>query len=117
VTVPSRLPPIVAYCTWARPWPITIIDSLRVSRQRSGVPVFLAMTPSSASSGSQLILAPNPPPTSGAITSTWSGSRPLAFAIVAFAPCAACVDNHWTRRPSDQATAEPRTSSGHGATR
>ena len=32
-------------------------------------------------------------------------------------PWACCVDTHWCRRPSIQVAAEPRTSSGHGATR
>ena len=37
--------------------------------------------------------------------------------MVSLAPCAPWVLSHWCRRPSTHATADPRTSSGHGATR
>ena len=48
--------------------------SLRVSTQRTGRPQWRASQPSSTSSGWQEALAPNPPPTSGAMTRTWSAS-------------------------------------------
>ena len=48
---------------------------------------------------------------------TWSGSTPLAAVIDWRAPCACCVDSHWCSRPSTHAAADPRTSSGQGATR
>ena len=117
MTLPSRVPPMVAYCSWLRPWPMFIIDSLRVSRQRTGRPSAFEIGPSSISSAYVPIFAPNAPPTSGVITRTWSASTPFAAAIGALTPWACWVDSHWWRRPSTQVAAEPRTSNGHGATR
>ena len=50
VTVPSRVPPTVIFCNWARPWPRLVIDSLRVSLNRTGRPTSRASTPISSSS-------------------------------------------------------------------
>ena len=75
------------------------------------------MGPRTISSGYVEILAPKPPPTSGVMMRTTSASTPLAATIGSLIPWACCVETHWCRRPSIQATAEPRTSSGHGATR
>ena len=36
--MPSRVPPTVIFCNWARPWPRLVIDSLRVSLNRTGRP-------------------------------------------------------------------------------
>ena len=53
----------------------------------------------------------------GVRTRTSSSSTPFAATIGCLTPWACCVEIHWCRRPSTHATAEPRTSSGHGATR
>ena len=62
---PSRLPPILMRCSWARPCVIATRFSLRVSAQHSARPVFLAAQARVIVSRSMPILAPNPPPTSG----------------------------------------------------
>ena len=103
------------YCSCARPWPSASIDSLRVSRQRSGMPTARDKRPSTISSGYAEIFAPKPPPTSGVMTRTLLvGSLLLIWSRT---PCACWVEIHCHSRPSTHATAEPRTSSGHGATR
>jgi hypothetical protein len=50
--------------------------SERVSVQRTGRPTFRANHGRIRSSGYNPILAPKPPPTSGAMTRTWAGWRP-----------------------------------------
>ncbi len=52
--------------------------SLRVSAQRSARPVCLAAQATMSTSLSTPIFAPNPPPTSGATTRMFAGSRPSA---------------------------------------
>ena len=74
--VPSREPPSSTCWTWARPWPMASMFSVRVSPQRIGRPRWRASHGSSASSGLAPIFAPNPPPTSGATTRTWFGFEP-----------------------------------------
>jgi hypothetical protein len=64
-----------------------------------------------------VILAPNPPPTSGVITRTSSGPTPLLATNSSLIPWACWVEIHWCRRSLIHTAAEPRTSSGHGATR
>src|SRR6266700_2268330 len=73
---PSRSPPILMWCTWARPWVMPIRFSLRVSAQRTGRPVCLAAQAMMICSLSTPIFAPNPPPTSGATTRIASGGSP-----------------------------------------
>ena len=106
MTLPSRVPPIVTFWTWARPWPSAIIDSLRVSVQRTGRSSRLLSSPSTISSGYVPILAPKPPPTSGVMTRTWSASSSLPATKTPLMPWACCVDTHWCRRPSTHAAAD-----------
>src|ERR1700722_8149795 len=73
---PSRSPPILMWCSCARPWVIAIRFSLRVSTQRTGLPVCLAAQATTICSRSTPILAPNPPPTSGATTRIASAGSP-----------------------------------------
>jgi hypothetical protein len=40
-----------------------------------------------------LILAPKPPPTSGAIARTWLSPRPVIAAIIVRRMCGFCVDD------------------------
>jgi hypothetical protein len=63
------------------------------------------------------ILAPNPPPTSGAITRIAPGSSPSAPARMNLAICAFCVLTHTVSLPSAQDAATARPSIGTGATR
>ncbi len=49
--------------------------SERVSAHRTGRPSRRAIQGSNSASGYDPNLAPNPPPTSGAITRTWSAGR------------------------------------------
>ena len=74
--LPSRSPPIVTVWSWARPCTIPVMFSERVSLHRTGRPTCFASHATSANSGSAPILAPKPPPTSGAITRTCSASMP-----------------------------------------
>ncbi len=68
-------------------------------------------------SRSVAILAPKPPPTSGAMTRTEAASRPTASATASRACCAFWVLVHSVSRPSAQRAADALTSSGIGATR
>ncbi len=87
---PSRPPPILMCCSWARPCDIATMFSLRVSAQRSARPVFLAAQAMVIVSRSMPILAPNPPPTSGTTTRIWSGAMPRAPARISRLTCAFC---------------------------
>ena len=88
---PSEVPPSVTVCSWARPCVIPTRFSLRVSTQRSGRPVFRAAQATTSASRSAPTLAPNPPPTSGAITRMAPGSMPSAPARMKRVICAFCV--------------------------
>ena len=83
VTCPSRSPPIVNRAAWARPWPIAVMCSERVSVQRTGRPGATAFMASQATitSSTPRPLPPNPPPTSGARTCTCPGSSPRLDAM------------------------------------
>ena len=48
---PSRLPPIVACCTWPRPWGMATMFSERVSVQRTGRPTRAGVEAERSSSG------------------------------------------------------------------
>ena len=73
---PSRLPPILTVCHWARPWTKAVMFSVRDSVQRTGRPTRRARSASSSSSAVTPFLAPKLPPTWGTTTRTWSGSSP-----------------------------------------
>ncbi len=91
--------------------------SLRVSVQRTGLPSLHA-TRRAAVSSTLNVLAPKPPPTSGAITRIWSGSRPSVSASRIWSWCGVCVDSQAVSRPSGPSSAaHDRGSSGHGAMR
>ena len=91
--------------------------SERVSTQRTGRPSLRASQATMTSSGYEPILAPNPPPTSGAMTRTCSGARPRRAAMASLVPWAVCVLEYCSSRPSFHSAAAARTSSGQGATR
>jgi hypothetical protein len=91
--------------------------SLRVSTQRTGRPARLAAHATAMTSRSVAILAPKPPPTSGAMTLMASWSRPSAPATAPRVSCAFWVLAHKVSRPSAHRAAAARTSSGTGATR
>ncbi len=91
--------------------------SFRVSTQRSGRPVCLAAQATMIVSRSVAILAPKPPPTSGAMTRTAGASSPTAAASASRASCAFWVLAHSVSRPSAQRAAAARPSSGSGASR
>ena len=116
-TRPSRVPPMATWWTWSRPWTCDCRFSLRVSIQRAGRPRRRATHPTSTSSGLGLILGPNPPPTSGVITCTCSGSKPWALAMVARALCGAWLEIHCTSRSPSHTAADPRPSRDTPATR
>ena len=88
---------------WARPWPRLVIDSLRVSVHATGRPSSLAKRPSSSSSGYGVILAPNPPPTSGVTTRTADGLE-----AVDLGDEVAGAVGVLRRHPHDQAIVDPR---------
>ncbi len=115
--VPSRRPPIVTSWICARPCTMAVMFSVRVSVQRTGRPQRRASQPSTRSSGCPPILAPNPPPTSGATTRTLASSSPYVDANANRSPWAFCVEHHSTRRPSTHAAAADRPSSGAAARR
>ncbi len=104
-------------CTWSRPWVIPTMFSLRVSTQRTGRPVWRAAHATATTSRSTPILAPNPPPTSGAITRIAAWSRSSAPARMTRASWAFCVLAHTVSFPSRQSAAAVRTSSGTAASR
>lgn len=108
---------VTVFC-WARPWVIDVRFSLRVSIQRTARPIRLAAQPRTVASGSAPIFAPNPPPTSGAMTRTASSPTPRLPTSCDRAIWAFCVDSHAVSLPSSPHTHDaPRTSSGAGATR
>ena len=90
---------------------------MRVSTQRTARPSFRAAQATAMVSRSVAILAPNPPPTSGAMTRIASSARPSVPASSPRASCAFCVLAHTVSRPSAHRAAAARTSSGTGATR
>ena len=73
--------------------------SLRVSVQRTGRPSLRASQTTSSSSALS-IFAPKPPPTSGAITRTCSGSRPSMPASTMRSWWGVCVESQAVSRPS-----------------
>ncbi len=91
--------------------------SLRDSIQRTACPVCLAAQATAMASRSTATLAPNPPPTSGAITRTFAGSRPRVPAMAPRASCAFWVLDQIVSRSPVQAAASARGSSGTGARR
>jgi hypothetical protein len=91
--------------------------SLRVSTQRTGRPVCLAAQATTSASRSTPILAPKPPPTSGATTRTAPGSRPSFPAAAPRAIWAFCVLSQSVSRSSAHTAAADRTSSGTAASR
>ena len=113
---PSLPPPILMWCSCARPWVIATRFSLRVSTQRTGRPMCLAAHATTIDSRSMPILAPNPPPTSGATTRIASGGSPMAVRI-SRAICAFWVDAQTVSLPSTHAAAVDRPSIGRQATR
>ena len=113
---PSRLPPILMWWICARPWVIASRFSLRVSTQRTGLPVCLAAHATTIDSRSTPILAPNPPPTSGATTRIASGGSPMAVRIRR-AICAFCELAQTVSLPLMNAAAVDRPSIGRQATR
>ena len=101
----------------ARPWCIATMFSLRVSVQRTGLPVARATQPTSTSS-TAMPLAPKPPPTSGATTRTFSGSRPSSPPRTILSWCGVCELIHSVSRPSSpHCAALERGSIGHAASR
>ena len=104
------------WCNCARPCVIAIRFSLRVSTQRTGLPVCFAAHATTICSLSTPILAPNPPPTSGATTRIASGGSPIAVKI-SRASWAFCVDAQTVSLPSLKAAAVARPSIGRQATR
>ena len=113
---PSRSPPILMWCSWARPCVIAIRFSLRVSTQRTGLPVCLAAQATMICSRSTPILAPNPPPTSGATTRIASGGSPMAVKISRDS-WAFWVDVQTVSFPFLNTAAVARPSMGRAATR
>ena len=65
--------------------------SERVSTQRTGRSSLRASQATRISSGYGPILAPKPPPTSGATTRTWSASSPSRATRASFTPWAPWV--------------------------
>jgi hypothetical protein len=112
-----RVPPILIRCRCARPWVIATRFSRRVSAHRTGLPTRVAAQATAIVSRSAPILAPNPPPTSGAITRIAARSRPSRLASLERVICAFCVLAHTVSRPPAQVAAAPRPSIGTGATR
>ena len=98
-TTPSRVAPSSNPSTIARPWCMATMFSLRVSVQRTGLPVWRAVQPTSTSSTSRP-LAPNPPPTSGATTRTCSASNPSSIPSTILSWCGVWDEIHRVSRPS-----------------
>ena len=101
---------------WARPWCIATRFSLRVSIQRIGRPSLRA-TVATMTSSTARPLPPKPPPTSGAITRTFSASRPIAPARPSRSACGVWLDSHTVSRPSSHTAVVARGSSGATARR
>ena len=66
-----------------------------------------------------LILAPKPPPTSGAIARTWSWPRPVIAAIIVRRMCGFCVDDQIVidPLPGSKCATTPRGSIAFGTSR
>src|SRR5262245_60136982 len=96
--------------------------SLRLSVQRTGRARLAPASPRRRASqqtrisSTASILAPKPPPTSGAITRTCDGSRPSTPDRIIRSWCGVCVQSQAVSRPSSPTSAAAdRGSSGHGA--
>ena len=112
------MPPIVTFCSCARPCGITSRFSFLVSDQRTGRPSCFAIQQITACSESAPNLAPNAPPTSGVMIRTSSGLRPRMPTRAPLVPCAPWFGIQAVSRPSSPQTAAPdRLSIGAGATR
>ena len=92
------VPPIVNSSSAARPWGIAIMFSLRVSAQRTGRSSVRASQATRISS-TPSILAPKPPPTSGATTRTSAGVEAEAPARPSRSWCGVCVESHERQPP------------------
>ncbi len=66
-----------------------------------------------------LILAPKPPPTSGAMARTWCWPRPFIAAIIVLRMCGFCVDDQMVivSLPGSQCASTPRGSIAFGTRR
>ena len=115
--MPSRLPPILMWCSWARPWVMPTRFSLRVSVQRRARPVFLAAQATMIASRSMPTLAPKPPPTSGTTTRICSGGRPRTPHRIIRHSWAFCELCQTVSLPFSKAAAVARPSSGMQASR
>ena len=114
---PSRLAPSSNERIEARPWCIATMFSLRVSVHRTGLPVARAIHPTITSS-TAMPLAPKPPPTSGATTRTFSGSRPSRPPSTILSWWGVCELIHSVNRPSSpHCAALDLGSIGHAARR
>ena len=78
--VPSLRTAASMSVTWARPWVVATMCSIRVSDHLTGIRWTRAITARTASSGYRPNFTPKPPPTSGATTRIWFWGRPRATA-------------------------------------
>ncbi len=116
--VPSRVAPISTSCTCARPCVSARSPSERDSVHRTGPPNRLEAAATAMYSGYTCSLAPNPPPTSGAIVRTASRSTPSTSARSFRTSNGTWVDTQTVYVPSPWgSTAMPLPSMGTGATR
>ena len=94
LTLPSRSAAMSMYWIWSRPWCALISDSLRVSVHFTGLPMRLATSRLSTSSGVTWSLPPNPPPTSGAMTRSLCSGVPVTIASISRRMCGTWVEDH-----------------------
>ena len=92
---PSSLPSASAassiFCFCPRPWWVEPAASDRVSVQRTARPSFVASDTARISSGLMLSLAPNPPPTDGAMTRIFDSGMPVVAATITLRMCGTWV--------------------------
>ena len=87
--MPSSFRPSLADISKSRPWTSDTMSSERVSVHLTARPSARAAAAATRYSTYTAAFGPNPPPTHGHTTRSWSGSNPSAGARAAWAPCGA----------------------------
>ena len=99
VKVPSSRHPNSTCCTWPRLWGRVTMSSDRVGTHWTGRPVRSAQAPTTTYSECRPALPPNPPPTCGVTTRTFSCSRLSAEQNWPWTRCGIWFDTHSVTRP------------------
>ena len=116
VNVPSSRQPSSTCCTWPRLCGSVTMSSDRVGTHCTGRPVRSAHAPTTTYSECSPAFPPNPPPTCGVMTRTFSFSKLSAAQNCPCTRCGIWFDTHNVMRPVSGSTAAAAPSGSIGTT-